>query len=66
MGGIYYLYIKRENESKLNKREKNLTLKIQKIQTRYFRQGSLSRQKYDELMLKYEQELEIVKKKKGG
>ena len=47
------------------KKEKDLTQKIQNIQTRYFKQESLSREKYDELMLKYEQELESVKKKQG-
>lgn len=64
VGGIYYFYTKSTKASRLIKKEQELTRKIQGVQTRYFKQGSLSRQKYDELMLKYEQELESVKKKK--
>ncbi len=45
----------------LEKKDKEFIEKIKNIQTRYFKEGSLSRKKYDELMIKYEQELSKIR-----
>ncbi|HZX20238.1 MAG TPA: choice-of-anchor X domain-containing protein [archaeon] len=58
----WHFYSRRKQKGQLSEKEEELTKKIRGIQTRYFRLGALSRQKYDELMLKYEQELESVRK----
>ncbi|MAG18241.1 MAG: hypothetical protein CL944_02085 [Candidatus Diapherotrites archaeon] len=50
----------------LKNKEKKIKANIINIQERYFKSGLLSRSKYDGLMLKYEQELQTIKKKKGG
>lgn len=52
---------------KLEDREKELTKEIGIIQERYFNKGLISRKKYDELMLKYQYELNNIRGKlKGG
>jgi len=64
--GLLIRHYKKDREGKeIRKREKALLDDIQNIQARYFKQGSLSRRRYDELMLKYEQELENIRKKLG-
>ncbi|MCR4369197.1 MAG: hypothetical protein NUV67_04800, partial [archaeon] len=64
--GLGYFYVKDQKSHNLKKREKELVEKMKFLQIRYFKMGSLSRKKYDELMLKYEQELQTVRKKMGG
>ncbi|MCR4335096.1 MAG: hypothetical protein NUV57_01010, partial [archaeon] len=46
-------------------KEKEITANIINIQERYFKLGALSRTKYDELMLKYEQDLQAIKKERS-
>ncbi|MFH1391438.1 MAG: choice-of-anchor X domain-containing protein [Candidatus Diapherotrites archaeon] len=49
----------------LEKQEKKIKANLINVQERYFKLGALSRSKYDGLMLKYEQELQAIRRKKG-
>lgn len=49
----------------LDSKETELLKQIKYIQTRYFKLGALSRKKYDELMLKYEQQLQEIRQKRN-
>ena len=59
----YCYYAGDKKKETLIARRKQLDEKLKYIQTRYFKQGSLSRKKYDELMIKYEHELNSINKK---
>ena len=62
---IGYAKYEAETKNNLERREEELLKEIKYLQTRYFKLGTITRKKYDELILKYEQELNIIRKKLG-
>ena len=59
--GALVIYRGGRKTEELMRKERELTRKIRYVQTRYFKLGGFTRQKYDELMLKYGRELENVR-----